>query len=137
MSAENVEMIRGLVTGVDGGDPDAIRAALPALVAEICDPNIEFVETPERVDARTFHGHEGVLQAWNRWLDQWQEYDWEVEGFEDHGDDVFVLAREEAKGKSGATVGAKLFLIFTLRDGKIVRYREFYDEQAARAALSG
>jgi ketosteroid isomerase-like protein len=34
-------------------------------------------------------------------------------------------------------VGSRLYLIFTLREGKILRYREFYDEDAARAALSG
>lgn len=135
MSSENVELIKGIVTGVDGGDSDAIREALPALVAEICDPEIEFVETPERVDARTYHGHEGVLEAWNRWLDQWEEYDWEAEGFEDHGDEVFVVASERGKGRSGATVGARLYLIFTLREGKIARYQEFYDETTARAAL--
>ena len=135
MSAENVELIRGLMTGVEGGDPAVLREALPALVPQFCDPEIEFVETPERVDARTYRGHEGVLEAFNRWLDQWQEYDWGVDRLEDHGDKVFVVAHEQAKGLSGATVGAQLFLIFTLRESKVFRYQEFYDEDAARAAL--
>jgi len=135
MSSENVELIKGIFSGFDGADSDAIREMLPAVIAEICDPEIEFVETPERVDAQTFHGHEGVLEAWNRWIDQWDEYDAEAESFEDHGDDVFVVAREQGRGRSGATAEARLYLIFTIRDGKVLRYREFYDEDAARAAL--
>ena len=137
MSRENVELIRGMMSGFEGGDPEAIREMLPAAISEICDPEIEFVETPERVDARNFYGHEGVLEAFNRWLDQWEEYDGEAESFEDHGDDVFVVAREQARGHSGVTVGSRLYLIFTLRNGKITRYREFYDEDAARTALGG
>jgi ketosteroid isomerase-like protein len=137
MSAENVEMIKGLMNGFEGADADAIREMLPAAIPQFCDPEIEFIETPERVDATTYHGHEGVLEAFSRWLDQWDEYDAEAESFEDHGDDVFVVARERGRGQSGATVEARLYLIYTMRDGKILRYREFYDEDAARAALVG
>jgi ketosteroid isomerase-like protein len=137
MSSENVELIKGIFTGFEGADSDAIREMLPAVIAEICDPEIEFVETPERVDAGTYHGHEGVLEAWNRWLDQWDEYDAEPESFEDHGDEVFVVAREQGRGRSGASAEARLYLIFTIRDGKILRYREFYDEGTARTALRG
>jgi ketosteroid isomerase-like protein len=136
MSTENLELIKGMMTGFDGADSEALREMLPAAIAETCDPEIEFVETPERVDAQTFHGHEGALEAFNRWLDQWDEYNAEVESFEDHGGDVFVVAREQGRGRSGATVQARLYLIFTIRDGKILRYREFYDEDAARAALN-
>jgi ketosteroid isomerase-like protein len=130
-------MIKGLMSGYEGAGSDAIREMLPAMVAEVCTTDIEFVETPERVDARTFHGHDGVLEAFNRWLDQWDEYGAEAESFEDHGDDVFVVAREEGRGHSGATASARLYLIYSFRDGKICRYREFYDEDAARAALEG
>jgi ketosteroid isomerase-like protein len=135
VSTENVELIKGMFSGFEGADPEAIREMLPAFVPQLCTEDIEFVETPERVDARTFRGHEGVVEAFNRWLDQWTEYDAEPVGFEDHGDDVFVVADEKARGHSGASVGARLYLIFTLRDGKVCRYREFYDQDAARAAL--
>ena len=135
MSSENVDLIKGVMSGFDGADSEALREMLPAAIAELCTTDIEFVETPERVDAQTFHGHEGALEAFNRWLDQWDEYNAEAESFEDHGDEVLVVAREHGRGRSGATVEAQLYLIYTLRDGKICRYREFYDETAARAAL--
>jgi ketosteroid isomerase-like protein len=137
MSESNVELIKGVLSGFAGADSASLREMLPAAIAEICDPEIVFVETPERVDARTYHGHQGALEAFNRWLDQWEEYSAEPESFEDHGEDVFVVAREHGRGHSGATAEARLYLIFTIRDGKVLRYREFYDEDAARATLRG
>ena len=135
MSKENVETVRAMITAFPAVDKEEMLAALPAAIPEFCDPEIEFVETPERVDARTFHGHDGVLEAFERWLDMWDEYEFEPERFEDHGDDVLLVAREQGRGASGAAAEARLYTIFTMREGKILRYREYYDETAARAAL--
>lgn len=56
--------------------------------------------------------------------------------FEDHDDRVFVVARESGRGHgSGASTDAMLYSVITFRDGKISRYREFYDEATARATL--
>ena len=56
--------------------------------------------------------------------------------FEDHGDKVFVVAREAGRGHgSGAPTDAMVYSVLTFRDGKISHYREFYDEATARATL--
>ena len=137
MSTENVELIKGFFSSYEGGDADAIRELLPRAVRELCDPEIEVVEAPERLDARTYHGHEGVFEALGRWMEQWDEYDVEPESFEDHGNDVLVVAREKARGgRSGASVSTPIYIIVTVRNGKILRYRGFYDEAAARTALA-
>ena len=134
MSA-NAELVRGIFAMGSIPKQDML-AALPGMIAELCDPEIEFVETPERVDSRTYHGHEGVRQAWVRWLDQWEDYSFELEHLEERGDDVFCVAHEEGRGAgSGASADATLFTIVTFKDGKIRRYREFYDEAAARSAF--
>jgi ketosteroid isomerase-like protein len=136
MAAENIELVKGIFSAYRGGASAEIRKVLPEAVREICDPEIELIEAPERLDARTYHGHEGVLEAFNRWLEQWEEYDMEAETFEDHGDDVFVVAHETGRGdRSGASVSTPIYIIVTVRRGKILRYRGFYDEAAARAAL--
>jgi len=45
---------------------------------------------------------------------------------------VFVVGREEGRGSSsGATVSAAIYQVLTVRDSKIVRFQEFYDERAA------
>ena len=110
-------------------------AALPELIAQTCDPEIEWYEDPQRADARVYRGHSGVRESFERWLDQWDEYGTEAERFVDCGDDVLVVVHEHGRGAiSGATVSARIFIVITLRNGKVLRYREFYDEAAALEA---
>jgi ketosteroid isomerase-like protein len=135
MSQENVEFVKGIFAAGQDMDKEAFLAALPEVIAQACDPEIEWYEDPQRADARVYRGHAGVRESFERWLDQWDEYGTEAERFVDCGDDVLVVAREHGRGaRSGATVSARIFVVVTFRDGKILRYREFYDEAAAREA---
>jgi ketosteroid isomerase-like protein len=136
MSRENVAFVEGLLAGAGDMDKQALLAALPEFIAQACDPDIEWVEDPQRADAQVYRGHEGVRQSWERWLDHWDEYEGEAEQFIDCGDDVLVIMRERGRGRtSGATVSSRNYLVFTIRAGKIARYQEFYDEQAAFKAV--
>lgn len=88
--------------------------------------------TAGRADGRVYRGHEGVRTSFERWLDGWDEYGAEAERFIDSGDSVLAVAREHGRGaSSGVTVSARIFVLVTFRDGKVLRYREFYDEGAA------
>jgi ketosteroid isomerase-like protein len=132
MSRENVEFLKNLLAGAANVDKHELLHALPGLVSQIYTPDVEWVEDPERADARTYRGHDGVLESFERWLEQWGEYGFEAEQFVDCGDDVLVVGREYGTGAvSGANVSARIYVVVTFRDGKITRYREFYDERAA------
>jgi ketosteroid isomerase-like protein len=73
--------------------------------------------------------------SWEEWLTGFQEYSFEVEDVIDCGDDVLVVGREQGRGAaSGAMVGSHNYAVLTLRNGKLLRYREFYSELAARQA---
>lgn len=136
MSQENVDLVRNVFGSVDSMDNDALLAALPDLIAQLTDPEIEWIEDPTRADSRTYRGHEGVLESWARWLEQWDQYGWEVERLIDCDEDVLVAARETGRGSvSGATVSAAIFVVITLRNGKIARWREYYDEGPALKAV--
>ena len=136
MSQENVEFIEALLTGTAGMDKQAVIAALPELIDQMCTADIEWVEDPQRADGRVYRGHDVVRESWERWLENWDEYQGEPEQFIDCGDDVLVVMRERAHGRvSGASVTARNFAVFTMHTGKIVRYREFYDEHAALKAV--
>jgi hypothetical protein len=74
MSQENVEFVEGLVAGAGEMDKQALLAALPDLIAQACDPDIEWVEDPQRADGQMHRGHEGVRQSWEQWLENWDEY---------------------------------------------------------------
>ena len=136
MSQENVEFIEALMTGGGDMDKQAVLAALPELIAQACAPDIEWVEDPQRPDSRVYRGHEGVRESWERWLEHWDDWEVEFERFIDCGDDVLVVAVERGRGTaSGASVTARNYMAFTIRKGKIARYQEFYDEQAALKAV--
>ena len=136
MSQENVDFVKGFLTAGADTDKQALLAALPEVIPLMCDPEIEWYEDPKRADSRVYRGHDGVRESFERWLDQWDEYGMEPERFTDYGDDVLVVAREQGRGAtSGATVSARIYLVFTFREGKVLRYREFYEEAAALAAV--
>src|SRR5689334_8892392 len=116
-------------------DKEALLAALPELIAQTCDPEIEWYEDPQRADAHVYRGHDGVRESFERWLDQWDEYTSEPEQFVDCGDAVLAVATERGRGaRSGATVSSRIFIVVAFREGKVLRYREFYDEAAALKA---
>jgi ketosteroid isomerase-like protein len=136
MSRSDVEFVEGLFAGAAGLDKQALLAALPELIAQTCHPDIEWVEHPDLADRHVSRGHDGVRQSWERWLEQWGEYGFEAERFIDCGDDVLVITREHGRGQaSGASASARIYNAFTIREGKIARYQEFYNEQAALKAV--
>ena len=104
MSQENVEFVEALLSGTASLEKDELLAALPEIIRQTCHPDIEWVEHPDLLDRRVYRGHDGVRQSWERWLEQWDEYGFEVERFIDCGEDVLAIARENARGKtSGAS----------------------------------
>jgi ketosteroid isomerase-like protein len=136
MSRENVELVEGLyAAGAAGADKQALLAALPDLIAQLCDPEVEWIEDPGRADGRTYRGHEGVRESWERWLDAFDEFSFELEQIVDCGDDVLVVGHEQVRGAtSGAPMTSRTYAVLTFRNGNVLRYREFYDERAARQA---
>jgi ketosteroid isomerase-like protein len=135
MSRENVDFVKGLYEGVEAMDKEQLLAALPDLIAQTCDPEIEWIEDPRRADSRTYRGHDGVLASWQRWLDGFDQYGAVLEEVVDCGDRVLVSSRESGRGAiSGATVDATNYQVLSFRDGKLLRYQEFYDEAGALKA---
>lgn len=136
MSEANVAIVRAIFENDQAASKDAILAALPQVIPAIFHPDAEWVEAPERVDAGTYRGHDGIRESFERWLEHWDEYRLTAERIEDHGDQVLAIVRESGAGHgSGAETNATVYTVFEFRDGKIDRYQEFYDEAAARGAL--
>jgi|SRR6478672_89560 len=135
MSQENVEFVTAFFSGAAEMNKEDLLAALPELVPQMCDPEVEWIEDPQRADGRTYHGHVGVIDSFTRWVEDFEEYGGKLEQVRDCGDSVFVTMREEGRGRgSGATVSARLYVVMNFRKGKVLRYQEFYDETAALEA---
>jgi ketosteroid isomerase-like protein len=133
MSQENVEIVRTLLDGF------AHRQHERAF--ELYDPEIEWdasrlvVELPDA--AGVYHGHEGVRTYWRSWLSAWSDLDFEVQDVVDGGDEVVALIRNQRQwGRQSGIVTevAPYGLVFTIRDGKVVRWRAYPDQDSALEA---
>ena len=135
MSQENVDLIRRMYRVGEAMNLDELISALPELIPEFADPQIEWIESPTRIDRRTYRGYEGVRQAMQHWLEDFDAYSYEPQEILDCGDDVLVVSREQGRGAaSGVTVSADSYQLFTFRGGKIVRFRGFSDRASALEA---
>jgi len=135
MSQQNVELIRRLYRVGEAMNLDDLLTALPELIPQFADPEIEWIESPSRIDRRTYRGYEGVREAMQHWLEDFEEYSYEPQEIVDCGDDVLVIAREEGQGAaSGVPVTAESYQLFTIRDGKVLRFRSFSDRASALEA---
>jgi ketosteroid isomerase-like protein len=135
VSEQRLEMVRAFF-GSGTVDLDVIMGTLDEFVPAIFTEDVEFIETPERVDSRTYRGHSGVIEAFRRFFEQWDAYSGELVDLEDHDDKVFVAVREDAHGKgSGVPVSAVNYIVVEFRGEKICRYFESYDEAVTRREL--
>ena len=129
MSQENVEIVRNAVDAFTRGDIEG--------VLRLCDENIVITQPPELPDASPQQrGHSGLLEAFDIWPEQWDDYRIEVQRIVDPGDYVVVTTRQGGRGKlSGIEVDMEITLVFTVRDKKIVEMQIFMrEDQALKAA---
>jgi len=139
MSQENVELVKRLLQMFARREHEAVFA--------FYDPDIEWDATHFGEDSPTgvpddlqgiYHGHEGVRTYWRRWLQAWADLDFEVDDVLDAGDDVVALIHNQRQWgrRSGIVTDMPPYgLVFTIRNGKVVRWRAFSDEHAALKAV--
>jgi ketosteroid isomerase-like protein len=116
MSQENVEIVRRLIEHWERGDwrwgSDIFDAQCEAVFSASWFPEAD----QYRVGAE-------ALRAWTAFTDAFETFEVRLNRIIDAGDQVVALTQLRARGQaSGAAVDALTGGIFTLRDGKIVRY---------------
>ena len=126
MSEENVRVVKAVIDGWLRGDPSTLE-----LIAE----DVTYVAPTTMPGGGTYRGHEGVLQWVVDWRREWIDYELELERVEELGDRVMTVERSRAKGKrSGVDVDMRTYSLWSLRDGKVVRWQGFPSEDAALGA---
>ena len=123
MSQENVEIATRWY------EPATSKRQLLGAMARtmaLCHPKVEWT-VPE--DGTTYRGREGVSQRLKEWLASFADYRYEVQRIIDcGGNEVLVEATEVGRGAaSGAEVRSTNYELLTIRDGMIVRIREYYN----------
>lgn len=116
------------------------RGDIPAVLGMLSD-DVEWLE-PGSAEALPWggrrRGREQVGQFFQA-LDSALDFEaFEPREFIAQGDVVVVLGSERARVKAGGSVVTTDWaMVFTLRDGKIARFRDYYDTAPILAALRG
>src|SRR4051794_23950706 len=128
MSQENVEIVRQCLEAFDPGLDG---------VAAFWDPDIDWraIEgAPD--DIGGFTGHDAMRRYYGQWYDAFEEIWVQAEELKDAGDQVIASVHVAARMKdSDAEIEMRLGIVYTVRNGLVVRGREYSTwEQALEAA---
>jgi ketosteroid isomerase-like protein len=129
MSQENVEVVRALFEAWGRGGLDAL--------AEFWDARIDWRAAEGALDdAGPIHGVDAMRAYVQDWLDDFGELRVEAEELIDAGEQVVAVQRISGRAKaSGIETEIRYAVVYTIRDGKIMRGREYWERaQALEAA---
>jgi ketosteroid isomerase-like protein len=116
MSRENVELVQGVYDAASRRDSAAVLA--------LYDEEVELDNTRLHiVSGGVYRGHEGLRAFFRQWNEAWESVDYQLDDLIDAGGDrvVSVVTRHGRGRSSGAEVEVQVALVWTIRDGKVVR----------------
>jgi ketosteroid isomerase-like protein len=127
VSEENVEIVRRLIKDWSRGE---YSAALDSI-----DPEIEVnVAFQANLDG-TYRGHAGLAELMGTFWAEFEDQRIEIEQTMPAGSDVVVGVRFYGRGKrSGLEIDAPAWHVWSLREGKAVRWRLLRTKQEALEA---
>ena len=127
MSKESVEIVRSFY--------DAwARDEFPGPI-ELMDPEVEYVNPAGAVEPGTRRGLAAFNEAVEKVFEGWETWQMDPEEFRAVRDQVAVVVRYRARGRgSGVEVEGRESALWTLRDGKVLRYAWFHEPADALEA---
>ncbi len=126
MSQENVEIVRSVLDGWSRGD-FSVGAGLLA-------PDFEWQQHAEAVEPGARHGVE-IGSSLKRVFEIYQDFRVEPKEFVDAGARVVVVSRVRATARgSGLEVDQSFTLVWTVKEGQLVRIEVYSDREAALEA---
>jgi hypothetical protein len=133
MSRENVEVVRGYLTGYGGDGP----TELPALVAGVWDSHGDYYPVEKFPESRPCHGVTEIARFLSEFQQAWEHFEFKIKAITPVRDDrVLVRASLAAAGRgSGLNLQGELFHCFWLRHGRIFRAEDHLTLPGALHAL--
>jgi ketosteroid isomerase-like protein len=132
MSQENVEVVRRIYEA-------AARRDTPTVLA-LYHPEVELDASRIGLGGLAghggvSHGHEGLRAFFREWHEAWGEIEYDYEELIDAGEQVISIVTRHARGRaSGIEVGRSFALLWTIRDGEVVRVVWFLSRAEALQA---
>jgi ketosteroid isomerase-like protein len=110
------------------------RRKLPALLS-LTAPDIEVIQSPELPWGGNYSGHEGMKQFLTQLLEHLDSRV-EIERFIDAGDRVVAVGRTVGKARAtGLEFDIPFVHVWTVREGRFVRFESYLDNATLLAAL--
>jgi ketosteroid isomerase-like protein len=133
MSDENVQVVREVMDLLDragmGGEPPPRLTALFA-----SDVRIDMSRRVFNPDV--YEGYAGLRRLGHEIADVWDEFRLTPERFIDAGDRVVVIETRRGRGRgSGVEVEHRSAVIWTVRDGQVIRMETDLDPEQALEAV--
>jgi ketosteroid isomerase-like protein len=128
MSRQNMENLRRVL--------DAFNRRDKAAFVAVCDPQVENVPPREWPENAPIQGAEAIWDFFVEAQEAWDEGSYEFGEIIDAGRDKVVANQLRAmRGKtSGASVAWSFWVVFTFRDGRVLRWEWFADRDEALEA---
>jgi ketosteroid isomerase-like protein len=128
MSEENVELVQDSFAAWQRGDLDWLDRHT--------DSQVEIAQPPNLPGTSTYKGKEGMREALRDWPSQWEEFRIElIEATALDQERVLAMTRQVGRGKgSGVEVEADFAFVFTVRQGKLMRWQMFTSREEALEA---
>src|SRR4051812_14116125 len=127
MSRGNVELIEHLVAVFNEHGIEATR--------EFSHPEMEFHEPPEQPGARVARGIDQVVEFFTEFDSAWESHRSEPLEIRAVGEDKVLLETvEHFVGRDGVEVEAPFSSVYTIRDGKVLRWQGFWERGRALEA---
>ena len=128
MSQHNVDVIRRAVEAFNTEGPEAAGARFFA-------DDVEFHDPPDSPSPRVASGRDAVRAQFNAFNEAWERHESEPQEIRAVGaDKVLLVSIEHFTGRDGIELQATSASVFTLRDGKVVRWQTFWDRARALEA---
>ncbi len=103
---------------------------------ELMDAKIQYVNPPGATEPGTRDGLDAFGVAVSKVSEAWESWRMEPDGMEAAGDHVAVAVHYQARGRaSGIEVEGRESALWTLREGRVVRYEWFHGPRDAFEAL--
>ena len=139
MSQENVQNVRQWAAAweMKAGQGALVDRSTGEPVLSHLDPEVTYQDMalPDHI-GETYHGHEGVVRATERWVEPFDELQVDLERIVGSGACIVSIHRFRATARhTGIEFEEPLAIVWKFRDGKVIHFQSYRDpDQALEAA---